>query len=234
MAVTTPLAYWRLDESSGDATDQIASLNAANTSATYAAAKLNNGATYGGSAYHTISDHANIKPTSDISFGGWINITSTTTSYQMMIAKGENSGDTRSYEMRQYGTTSQIEIQMRIGAAYIQARTTTAIGTGAWKHVIYTRTGTTNKIYIDGTSDTLASDVTQSGNITYSTDALWFGQRNGGLRFNGKLDEIGIWDVALSQAEIDELYNSGTGFDPTAGGGGGYRFVPQIRPFAGM
>lgn len=212
MALTLPTAYWKLDESSGDAVDSISSLNAVNTSVTYASAKVNNGATYNGSAYHTIADNAAIKPNSDISIAFWVNITSTATSYQMFLAKGENAGDTRSYEVRQWGTTSQIEIQCRTGGgSYMQARTTTAIGTGSWVHFVYTRTGATQKIYINGVSDTLAENVTQTGTIDYSTDALWFGQRNGGLRLNGKLDEIGIFNVALTQAEISQLYGDGAG-----------------------
>jgi len=217
MAVTAPLTYFRLDESSGNATDQINSLVATNTSATYGAGKLNNAATYAGSAFHTISDNAALKPTSDISFGGWVNFTSTS-SYQMLIAKGENAGDTRSYEMRAFASTTRIEVQMKMGGNIAQCRTTDGIGTATWKHVIFTRTGTTQVIYVDGASVSLASNVTQSGNIDYSTDALWLGQRNGGLRFNGKLDEIGIWDVALTAAEVTSLYNGGAGFDPTAEG----------------
>jgi MSHA biogenesis protein MshQ len=228
MAVTAPTAYWKLDESSGDAVDSVTSLNAVNTSVTYASAKINNGATYSGSAYHTISDNSAIKPSSTFSLQMWLNITSTATSYQMFMAKGENAGDTRSYELRQFGTTSQIELQARTGGgSYMQARTTTAIGTGAWTHVVYTRSGTTQKIYINGTSDTLASNVTQSGTVDYSTDALWFGQRNGGLRYNGKADEIGIWNVELTSAEVTELYNSGSGlsYDNFNGAAG---FVPKL------
>jgi len=211
MSVTTPLAYWKLDESSGDAIDSISSLTAVNTSVTYGAGKLNNGAIYNGSAFHTVSDTAAIKPSSDISFGGWINITSTS-SYQMMCAKGENAGDTRSYEMRCNGTTTNIQVQLRVGGGLFCACTsTTAIGTGTWTHVIYTRTGTTQKIYINSVSDTLTSVTNNTGTIDYSTDDLWLGQRNGGLRFNGKLDEWGIWNVALSQSEINTIYNGGAG-----------------------
>lgn len=211
MAVTTPLSYWKLDESSGNATDSIGSLSAVNTSVTYSAGKINNGAVYNGSAFHTISDNAAIKPASDISISLWVNITSTS-SYQMLLAKGENAGDTRSYEIRCFGTTTQIEVQMRTGGgSYIQFRSTIAIGTGTWTHIVITRTGATNKIYINGTSDTLAANTTQTTSIDYSTDALWFGQRNGGLRFNGKLDEIGIWNVALTSTEVTTLYNGGTG-----------------------
>lgn len=211
MAITSPVAYWKLDESSGNATDSVSSLSAVNTSVTYGAGKINNGAIYNGSAFHTVSDTAAIKPTSDISFGGWVNITSTS-SFQMMLAKGENTGDTRSYEMRCNGTTTNIQIQLRVGGGLFCACTsTTAIGTGTWTHVIYTRTGTTQNIYINGVAETLTSVTNNSGNIDYSTDSLWLGQRNGGLRFNGKLDEIGIWNVALTASEVSQLYNSGIG-----------------------
>ena len=67
MSVTTPLAYWKLDESSGDAIDSISSLTAVNTSVTYGTGKLNNGAIYNGSAFHTVSDTAAIKPSSALS-----------------------------------------------------------------------------------------------------------------------------------------------------------------------
>lgn len=229
MAVTTPLSYWKFDEASGDAVDVISSLNAVNTSVTYGAGKLNNCAIYNGSAYHTVADNAAIKPSSDISISAWLYITSTS-SYQMILAKGENTGDTRSYEMRCFGTTTRIEVQMRTGGgSYDASQCTTAIGLNTWAHIVYTRTGTTHKIYINGVSDTLSSSVTTSGTIDYNADNLWFGQRNGGLRFNGKIDEVGIWNVALTQAEIDTIYNSGSGLQ--------YPFATSIRkrsPSGGM
>lgn len=228
MAIPTPKVFFNFDESSGDAADAVNSLSGVNTSATFSTGKINNAAYFGGSAYFTVADNALLEPVNAISFGGWVWI-SATSSFQMMMAKGENAGDTRSYEMRCYSTTTQIEVQMRTGSApgaYAQARSTTAIGTGAWKHVIFTRNGTTQKIYIDGTSDTLATNVTQSGNIVYSTDDLWIGQRNGGLRFNGRLDMWGLWDVELTSSEVSELYNAGTGIQYPFSGG--TTFIPRV------
>lgn len=205
--VPTPKVFFNFDETSGNALDAVNALVGVNTSVTYGAGQINNAAYYNGSAFHAISDNALLKPVNAISFGGWIYI-SATSSYQMLMAKGENAGDTRSYEARCFGTTTQFEVQMRAGGgSYIQARSTTALGTGVWKHVIYTRLGTTQKIYINKVSDTLASNVTHAGNLDYSTDALWFGQRNGGLRFNGRLDAWGIWDVELTASEVAELYD---------------------------
>lgn len=210
MALATNIqAHWKFDESSGDATDSKNGNTAVNTSVTYGTGKLNNCAIYNGSAYHTVSDHSTIKPTNAISISLWVNITSTS-SYQMLLAKGENASDTRSYEVRCYGTTTQLEMQLRAGGgSYINFRSTTALTTGVWYHVVFTRTGTTNKIYINGVEETLAANSTHSGDIDYSTDALWFGQRNGSYRFNGKLDEISLFNVALTADNAKELFNSG-------------------------
>lgn len=211
MAIPTPKVFFNFNESSGNATDAVNSLTGTNTSATFSTGKLNNAAYFGGSAFFTVADNALLKPTNAISFGGWIYITATS-SFQMVMAKGENAGDTRSYELRCFGSTTQLETQMRTGGgSFTQARTTTAIGLNTWTHVIFTRNGTTQKIYIEGVSDTLASNVTQTTNIDYSTDDLWIGQRNGGLRFNGRLDMMGLWDVELTASEVSELYNAGTG-----------------------
>lgn len=210
MALSTNLqAYWKFDETSGDAIDSKNGNTAVNTSVTYGSGKLNNCAIYNGSAYHTVADNSTLKPTNAISISMWVNITSTS-SYQMLLAKGENAGDTRSYEVRCFGTTTQLEMQMRAGGgSYIQFRTTTALTTGVWYHVLFTRTGTTNAIYINGIQETLASNTTNAGNIDYSTDSLWFGQRNGSLRFNGKLDEVSLFDTALTAENAKELCNSG-------------------------
>lgn len=227
MAITTPKVFFNFNESSGDATDEVNSLTGTNTSATFSTGKLNNAAYLGGTAYFTVTDNAILEPASDISFGGWVYISSTS-SFQMVMAKGENAGDTRSYEMRCSGTTTNIQVQLRVGAGlYSACTTTTAIGTGVWKHVIYTRTGTTQKIYIDGVSDTLTSVTNNAGNIQYSTDDLWIGQRNGGLRFNGRLDMIGVWDVELTSVEVTELYNAGTGIEYPFSAGGS-TFAPRM------
>lgn len=211
MAIPTPNFFFNFDESSGNATDAVNSLVGVNTSVTYSTGKINNAAYFNGSAFLTVADTALLEPTSNISFGGWIYISSTS-SFQMILAKGENAGDTRSYEMRCSGSTTQISVQLRVGGgSYCACTTTTAIGTGVWAHVIYTRSGTTQKIYINGASDTLTGVTNNTGNIDYSTDDLWFGQRNGGLRFNGREDMMGLWPVELTSSEVLELYNGGAG-----------------------
>jgi hypothetical protein len=77
-----------------------------------------------------------------------------------------------------------------------------------WKHLVYTHDVASGGIlYLNGTQ--IASQTT-SGDICPSTNPLYFGadNDNGVLhRFlNGSLDDIGIWNRALTPEEVQELY----------------------------
>jgi len=77
-----------------------------------------------------------------------------------------------------------------------------------WQNFIIVRNYMTNvDIYLNGTLQTsLGSDITLGGN---ATDPLVFGKQYGSNAeyYNGILDDIGIWNRALTQLEISALYN---------------------------
>jgi hypothetical protein len=69
-----------------------------------------------------------------------------------------------------------------------------------WHHVTGTYDGSTMKLYVDG-------NFKGSGSVTMvnSDNGIHFGNRlSGADYFNGKLDEIRIWDSALSETQIRE------------------------------
>ena len=74
---------------------------------------------------------------------------------------------------------------------------------GTWTHVAVTFDGTTARFYLNGVQ-------TGSGSFSFGLDteaALHFGSDdpNGGNAFNGALDEVRLYDKALSAAEILKL-----------------------------
>lgn len=83
------------------------------------------------------------------------------------------------------------------------------ISIGNWIHVLYSFDGNNVKTYLNSTLiQAINSNITIFSNI-YD---LKFGRRHTtGLPyfFNGKLDDIGIWNRALTQQEITDLYNGG-------------------------
>jgi hypothetical protein len=72
-----------------------------------------------------------------------------------------------------------------------------------WEHYVFIASGTTSemKIYRNGILEkvgTYSSSYSSKGNISFGGDPKYF---------EGKIDDIGIWNRALTQQEINNLYN---------------------------
>lgn len=78
---------------------------------------------------------------------------------------------------------------------------------GQWVHVVYVHDLVSARIYINGI---LSGTTIVSGGLTPNTLPVWFGSRpNAGVNscfLNGQLDDIGIWNRALTEAEIATLF----------------------------
>lgn len=76
-----------------------------------------------------------------------------------------------------------------------------AVATNAWTHLAVTFDGTSMRIYVNGT---LARTVLRAGPIRTSTGVLHIGGNEvwGGEFFNGLIDEVRIYNRALSASEI--------------------------------
>ena len=107
--------------------------------------------------------------------------------------------------------TSATQIQMFSynGTADSESSTVTipSIDTN-WHHFALTSNGTTTNIYWDG------SQLTVTGNQTKSLDnisqGLIIGDNITGNNnaFNGSIDEVGIWNTALTSTQVSEIYNA--------------------------
>jgi hypothetical protein len=84
--------------------------------------------------------------------------------------------------------------------------TTEALSKGKWYHVAGVYNGSTMKIYVNGVEKASAS---VSGGIVKATRNVWIGscQAYPDRRFDGKMDEVRIWTVARTAAEINASMN---------------------------
>lgn len=82
-----------------------------------------------------------------------------------------------------------------------------------WTHLVYTNDGATGKFYQDGV---LTGTVASTGNPILASNAA-FGRMNHPANdaFNGKLDDIGIWNRALTSCEVQQLYSGVVGSAPS-------------------
>jgi hypothetical protein len=112
-----------------------------------------------------------------------------------------------------FGTTGDVKWRAKIGGSS-QRICGGVLTPGVWHHVAGSYNGSQFVLYLDGA---VVTSVPLSGAMKANNQALYLGNQSSGTRaFHGSLDEVRIWNRALSAAEIAanrnaELAGSETG-----------------------
>lgn len=103
------------------------------------------------------------------------------------------------------------------GASTYDLEIGTADGTlmfGVWAHFAFVKQEHTIKIYINGveqTSGTFTGDIVKMASVYFNSTDLMVGTSPWGYPGISPMDELGLWQRALSAAEVAQLYNEGDG-----------------------
>ncbi len=199
-AVPGLVAAYAFDEGSGtsvaDASGSGNTGTAANT--TWAGTGKYGGALSfnGTSSRVTVPDSASLQLTGAMTLEAWVNPSTVTSAWRDVIAKGNDN---------YYLMATSTPQGRPAGGAIIRNRSTNATGTAnlatsTWTHLAATFNGSALRLYVNGT---LVRTTSRTGNIATSTDALTIGSDPFyGQYFTGLIDEIRIYNVELSQAQI--------------------------------
>jgi hypothetical protein len=82
---------------------------------------------------------------------------------------------------------------------------------GKWHMVTQVWDGSEFRNYVDGVERISKSHPGKALDLTAGTQGFGAQLHKKDRRYNGLLDEVGLWDRALSESEIRSLYNSGKG-----------------------
>jgi len=214
---------WKLDENSGtryDVTDNGNDLTDNNTVG-YAAGKDQNCADFelSNSESLSITDAAQtgLNITGSITISAWIRMESLN-SYSSVCAKFDTNGDQRGYSL-QVHSAGEIRFGLSPDGTSgngVTAVSSNTVSTGTWYHIFAVYNGSTIKAYINNSE--WASENYSSGIFDTSAGFRIGGRDNGGGGagdvgdlFDGRIDELYVWDTALSSAARGELYNNGAG-----------------------
>jgi MSHA biogenesis protein MshQ len=219
LTLPDPIVQYRLDEvswdgSAGEVIDSTLnnlhgrSYSGADTDNTTPAlgstiGTCNYGVFDGSNDYVEIPDNNLLDYSNNFSVGAWIKIDSIPTSgLKTILSKDEN------YEFH-VNSSGQINWWWRTSILN-QVREFNSTGTitpGAWHHVVISFTTANQKIFIDGNEAGSANFVenarTNSDPIQLASD-----QNTSGRYFNGDIDEVNIFDQALTSLQAKELMDS--------------------------
>ena len=100
-----------------------------------------------------------------------------------------------------------------IGGSHGEAFGTTALTANTWAHLALTYDGTAVRFYVNGN---LTGTTTKTGTISSSTGALTIGSDPFyGQYFAGLIDEIRVYNIALTQAQIQTDMAASVGLSDT-------------------
>lgn len=215
--VTNCVAYYKLDESSGNAADATGGgFTLTNTnSVAFVTGKINNGADFGNTNSTKLFDSSNDLgiSTGACTISAWVNMNAAPASGGanafILAAFRKNSFYDWSLRYDNNGGTFRI---LATGSGGTQTNTATnqTLTVGTWYHLAMTYDGgSTVTLYFNGSSSNTGTNPAQGTSGT----AVYLGASTGGTgQFAScKIDEVGYWSRALSGAEITSLYNGGTG-----------------------
>ena len=191
------LAYYKFDS---DSTDSVGSNDGTDTNITYSSGKIGNGAVFNGSSSKI--NLSNITLTGDFTVSFWFQLPlSASSAWGSVIASSTSPTGAISI----YNYVPYVGLVGIVGTL-VTATNYTYLTPGVWSYITITRTGSDTKIYINGVQN--GNIGTCVGTVTYDIIG-YYAQYNSYLE--GTLDELGIWNRALTQNEIKTLYQSGVG-----------------------
>ena len=202
------VSWWRAEGAGNDTiTNNTAYLQGA---ASYSASKVGMGfALYAGD-YVIVSNTAALMPAT-ISVEAWVNPFSLRPSgSDIVISHGSSTGNNETFSLGFfYGKPTFITYHSTIGAHVLQAEGT--VSPNNWYHLAATFDGTTKRLYLNGVEVASASMAYPLG---YDASVPWTigddidGGFTAGTYLTGLIDEVAIYNTALTAAEIDEIYSA--------------------------
>ena len=161
--------------------------------------------------YVTFGDVHDFAGTASFSVEGWVNRTAVGAAsvYRRVINKEKLAAGVKDGWGLQIPPNSDPNAQKLLftraaGTTTNQAVSATTIVAGLWYHVVLTYDGATMRIYVNGA---LNASAASSLSMPDNTASLRLGMREGTAAFYaGRIDDVAIYDRALSAVEVQEHY----------------------------
>lgn len=174
------------------------------------------------SQYVDLGNSATIKPSLPVTISVWVNVSSLAGSWFF----DNDAQQATNYSGVELGVVSTGQIQLEYGnnlggdsPSFRQSfLTTAAITAGRWYHIVGVAiNATTMNVYIDGVSKSGALSGTGS-TLGYSTATAKMGANlesslvdpNNAIYFNGIIDDVRIYNRALSASDVAQLFAAHT------------------------
>ncbi|HZL92980.1 MAG TPA: LamG-like jellyroll fold domain-containing protein, partial [Vicinamibacterales bacterium] len=156
-----------------------------------------------------VADAASLDLTTGMTLAAWVYPTSAT-GWRAVVMK-EATSSTEAYLLYANDSANRPAGYVRAGGSLRSVRGTAALPVNTWSHVATTYDGTTLRLFVNGTQ---VGTLAVTGAIATSNRALRIGSKGSTRYFAGRIDEVRVFNRALSVSELQGTMNA-----PVVGGG---------------
>ena len=165
----------------------------------------------GSSSYIDVMNSSSLNFSNNISFSisSWIKLSGSNSNYSGIVSKMDNSGNGYQFIVGNNSVLNKLATEFGQGGTGVSLEGNQNLNDGNWHNVIFIadRIANTISFYVDNNLDI----QTTSANVSLANIDNTFNLKIGVDRtlayyFNGKMDDIKIYNKALTTCEIDSLY----------------------------
>ena len=215
-AVTGLVGAWSFDESSGTQAQDASGRGGTGTiaGATRAVGRFGGGLTFDGvDDWVTVADSAALDLTSAMTLEAWVNPTLLGANWRTAVMKENGAG--LAYALYANDGANRAASYVNTGGDQGISSSAGVVPVNTWTHLATTYDGANLRVFANGTQ---VATRALTGLIRTSTSPLRFGGNGAWLNefFQGRLDEVRVYDRALTAAQISTDMNVPIGPPPPA------------------
>ncbi len=205
------VAWWKLDETDGETAEDSAGNNdgrvVGDPQWQPSAGKIGGALEFDGDGdYVEIGRESNFDIADQITVSTWIKVNQFDKEWQAVIAKGDSA-----WRIQRNQNNNSLEfacsgLKIPSGAPWGNLYGERSVNDGKWHHIAGIYDGSKMYLYVDGTVDT---SQPASGRINTNDQPVYIGENseNTGRYWDGLIDDVRIYNYALSEDGVTELYN---------------------------
>jgi len=154
--------------------------------------------------YILVSASPSLDIDTEVTIMAWVNWVNAGDAWLTIMASGQQNGPWETYGMFIHRDTKKVYFPVNLESGFIWWPDNTSPGDATqpevWQHICGTYDGDIVKIYVDGE---LLAEIARGSKLVPTEMDLRIGHRLGSTcYFNGLMDEVAIFEKALSQDEI--------------------------------
>ena len=161
---------------------------------------------FGGQDMVTVDDD-NALDLEEFTIAAWVNIPKVSGAWQIIASKEHRNPTGRNYGLFGHINSGVVHYSFTTNSGWKSFDAKTVVTDGDWHHVAGTYDGSDFKLYLDGAVDAQVSPGTKPDNH----DNFFFigGCDIGGYWMTGVIDEVVLYNRALSEQELNDLIEDG-------------------------